>query len=330
MLSTRVSRSLGLRVPVISAPMGGVSGGELAAEVSRAGGLGMIGVLSRSPAETITEQAAIPASRGLPFGIGLMAWALHARPELLEATIDAGPALVSVSFGDPGPWVGRLHAAGIPVAVQVSSSQEAAQAEAVGVDLVVAQGSEAGGHTGRVATLPLLQEVLEVAAVPVVAAGGIATPAGLAAVLAAGADGALVGTAFLACPETLLALPGRERVLAAGSEDTVYTRVFDVAQGLAWPWRWHGRALRNDFTDLWHDRTADLAGNEQARAAYDQALRAQDYATAHLYAGQAVGLVRRVRPASEVVAGLADGAEQLLRRRLAEVLPDAPAEQSAE
>jgi nitronate monooxygenase len=190
-----------------------------------------------------------------------------------------------------------------------------------------AAGRDAGQHGGVLTTritrrfglavtLPLLQEVLEVAQVPVAAAGGIASGAGLAAVLAAGAEAGWVGTAFLACPETLSASGARDRVLAAGAEDTVYTRVFDVAQGVDWPWRWHGRALRNDFTDLWHDRAADLAGNEQVRSAFAQAVRSGDYTTAHVYAGQAVGLVRAARPAGQVVAELAEGAEALLRQRI--------------
>jgi nitronate monooxygenase len=302
----------------------GSAAASLRAAVSGVGGLGMIGVLSRSTPDFVLAQARVPASRGLPFGIGLMAWALGSRPDLLDAAIEARPSLVSVSFGDPAPWIGKLHAAGIPVAVQVSTPAEAAEAETAGADLVVAQGGEAGGHTGRVATMPLLQAVLEVATGPVAAAGGIATGAGLAAVLVAGADAAWIGTAFLGCPETLAPQQARDLVIAAGHEDTVYTRVFDVAQGLPWPWHWHGRALRNDFTDLWHDRTADLAGNEQARAAFSEAVDASDYATAHAYAGQAVGLVRRCRPAAEVVTDLAESAERLLRERSATLFAPDP------
>jgi len=186
MLHTFLTNQWGLRYPIIGAPMAGVAHGRLARAISQAGGLGMIGVGSATPAELIAREAAVVRGddENMRFGVGLMAWALATRPELLDATIKARPFLVSVSFGGLAPYVERLHVAGIHVATQVNTVEMARVADDAGVDLIVAQGTEAGGHTGQVGALPLLQAVLEAVSVPVVAAGGIATARGLAAALA--------------------------------------------------------------------------------------------------------------------------------------------------
>ncbi|MCA0145762.1 nitronate monooxygenase family protein [Blastococcus sp. LR1] len=311
MITTALTRRFDLSTPVIGAPMAGVAGGALAAAVSRAGGLGMIGVAGNHSPDFITEQCAIPER--LPFGVGLMAWVLDDRPELLEATIAARPALVSVSFGDPAPYVGPLHDAGIAVAVQVNTVDDVHRAVASDVDVIVAQGSEAGGHTGHRATLPLLQEVLALTDLPVVAAGGIATGRGMAAVLAAGAAGVWIGTALLSCPEGLNSPAARARVRAAAGEDTVLTRAFDVAQRLAWPERWPGRALENEFSRAWHGREDELAHDDVASQRVVDARRSGDLEQAPVYAGEAVGLVTAERSATDVVRTLTEDAERALR-----------------
>ncbi len=316
MLRTELTDLLGLKVPVIGAPMAGVAGADLAAAVSRAGALGMLGVGSATPASWLREQAGAVADAGQPYGVGLMSWALPDRPDLLDAACGLRPALVSLSFGDPAPYVPRLRDAGIRVASQVNTVADARQAMAAGVDLLVAQGAEAGGHTGHVATLPLLQEVLDVSDRPVLAAGGIATGRGLAAVLAAGAAGAWVGTALVASPESANPPAARARVVAARAEDTVYTPVFDVAQAIPWPDRWHGRALTNAFTDRWHGRADELRQDPSAAERLRAARRAGDFDTAYVYAGQASGLVRAEVAAGEVVQRMVTEAEQLLRGRV--------------
>jgi nitronate monooxygenase len=312
-IRTPLTRRFDLAAPVVGAPMAGVAGGALARAVSLGGGLGMIGVGNAATPDFVAEQAAIPADDGLPFGIGLMAWALVERPELLDATIAAGPALVSVSFGDPAPATERLHDAGIAVAAQVNTTDDVRRAQEAGVDLLVAQGTEAGGHTGHRATLPLLQEVLTLADRPVLAAGGVATGAGVAAVLVAGAAGVWIGTPLLACPEALNSPAARARVCAATGEDTVLTRAFDVAQGLAWPERWPGRAVANDFSREWHGREAELARDPDAARRVVEARRTGDLTAAPLYAGESVGLVTGERPAADVVRQLAADAERALR-----------------
>lgn len=312
-IRTPLTLTFSLAAPVVGAPMAGVAGGALARAVSLGGGLGMIGVGNAATPEFVAEQARIPAADGLPFGIGLMAWGLAERPQLLDAAIAARPALVSVSFGDPAPAVARLHDAGITVATQVNTADDVRRAQAAGVDLLVAQGTEAGGHTGHRATLPLLQEVLTLTDRPVVAAGGIATGRGMAAALVAGAAGVWIGTPLLSCTEGLNAPAVRQRVRAASGDGTVLTRAFDVAEGLAWPERWPGRALVNDFSRAWHGREDELQGDAAARRLVIEARRAGDPDNAPVYAGESVGLVRTERSATDVVRELDAEAEKALR-----------------
>jgi nitronate monooxygenase len=312
-IRTPLTRWFDLTTPVVGAPMAGVAGGALARAVSAAGGLGMIGVGGDATTAFVTEQCAIPAEGRLPFGVGLMAWVLEDRPDLLEATIAAGPSLVSVSFGDPAPFVGRLHDAGIAVATQVNTTADVRRAVEAGADVIVAQGTEAGGHTGSRATLPLLQEVLTLTDRPVVAAGGIATGAGMAAALVAGAAGVWIGTPLLSCPEALNSPAARARVRAAGGDGTVLTRAFDIAQGLAWPPRWPGRALVNEFTETWHGREVELRGDTVAARQVVEARRTGDLDHAPVYAGESVGLVTVERSATDVVRDLDAGAERALR-----------------
>lgn len=314
MLRTALTERLQLQVPIVCAPMAGAAGGRLAAAVSAAGGLGMIGVGGSTPASAITEEARVAGAGGRRFGVGLMAWALESHPDQLAAAIAAGPALVSVSFGHYRRHLPPLRDAGIVVATQVGSVREAQEAMDSGVDVIVARGAEAGGHgLDEMATLPLLDAVLDRAdGTPVLAAGGLSTGRSLAAVLAAGASGAWIGTAFLACPEAANTPAARARICAARSDETIYTRVFDVAQRIPWPSPYGGRALANDFTRRWHGHEDALAQDEGASAHLSAAISAADYRVAHLYAGQGVGSVTAERPAADVVATLSAQAEHLL------------------
>ncbi|ATQ28279.1 2-nitropropane dioxygenase [Rhodococcus ruber Chol-4] len=308
MLETWLTRTLGITVPLLGAPMGGRAGGRLAGEVTRAGGLGLIGAARYNTSEWLAAESAVARELGGgPLGFGLMTWSLADDDSLLDAVLAERPRVVSLSFGDPAPYVPRVRAAGAVVISQINTIDDLRVVEAAGVDAVVAQGHEAGGHTGHIGTLPLLQEVLESTSLPVLAAGGIASGRGLAAVLAAGAEGALVGTALLASPETVGPEYARDLLVAARSSDTVYTDVFDRARHQPWPARWGGRALANDYTAEWHARGAD---EETLAAAYDAA----DPRRGVVYAGEAAGLVREQRPAGEIVRDIADRAEELLRR----------------
>lgn len=309
---TWLTERFGLSVPVVSAPMFGISGGSLAAAVSRAGGLGMLGVGSTTTGQWVTDECAVAAAGGRPYGVGLMAWALEQDRGPFDAALAAAPALVSVGFGDYPKYVGPLQAVGVTVATQAGNLDEAKAAEQAGVDVIVARGSEGGGH-GRndVGTLPLLQVVLDAVTTPVLAAGGIANSRGLAAVLAAGAAGAWVGTAFMACAEAVTAPGARERLLNATDTDTVYGRVFDVAQGLGWPPEYGGRSLRNEFFEHWVGHEDELAGDEGAAQTLRGARTAGDYDTSYIYAGQGAALLHEQRSAADIVAELAGAADLL-------------------
>jgi nitronate monooxygenase len=307
-IETWLTRTLGIEVPIFGAPMGGRAGGTLVGEVSKAGGLGLLGAARYATPEWIADEVAI--ARGIggdAFGIGLMTWALDDDDALLDAALAQNPRVVSLSFGDPAPYVDRVHDIGALVVSQVNTVEDLRVVEAAGVDVVIAQGGEAGGHTGRIGTLPLLQEILEATSLPVLAAGGIATGRGLAAVIAGGAEGAMIGTVLLASPETIGPEYARSKLIAAGSADTVYTSVFDQARSQPWPSRWGGRALRNDFTGKWHDVGA---AESELATAYDPA----NPDLGVVYAGEAAGLVTSEQPAGAVVRRIAADAERLLTR----------------
>jgi len=198
---------MGLAAPIVNAPMGGVAGGALAAAVSRAGALGMVGIGSAGCALVLDEQLGHLRELDRPFGIGLVDWVIASEPQLLTAAIAANPALLSVSFGEDFSWVRRAHDAGIAAATQVGDLRAAARAVEAGCDVVIARGAEGGGHgEPTVGTLPLLAAILDHLSVPV---------------LAAGASGAWLGTAFCACTETLLSDKAVRALLAAQDTDTV-------------------------------------------------------------------------------------------------------------
>jgi nitronate monooxygenase len=302
-----------MRVPIVNAPMGGVAGGALAAAVSAAGGLGMIGVGSAGSVEMLVREAEIPRNEGVRFGVGLLSWAVERDERLLSAAIGAGPVLISVSFGSPRGWIERVHDVGIAAATQVYDVAMARKAAEAGVDVIVARGSEGGGHgANAVATLPLLQGVLDAVQVPVLAAGGIATGRGLAAVLAAGAAGAWMGTPFLASSESLLGSAARREVLASDETDTIYTRVFDVTSGNPWPAEYGERVLTSRFALDWTGREDELMADEDALGGLVAARETGAFEALCVDAGQAVGMVDRECPAAEIVAGIGNEAASLL------------------
>jgi len=315
---TWLTEQFDLQVPVISAPMSGLSGSRLAGAVSLGGGLGMLGVSPSASQEWLAGQLADLNATEKPYGVGFLGWALEADEAPMQLTMKARPDLVSVSYGDVERWVAPLHDSGIAIAAQAGTLTEAFDLEDMGVDLIVARGGEGGGH-GRndVATLPLLQAALAEVETPLVAAGGIATGRGLAAVLAAGAVGAWVGTAFTCCPEADSRPAATEAIMRAELDSTVYGRAFDIAQRLPWPPEYGGRALRNEFTAAWFGREKELlAGTPAAVAASDQveaARRAGDIRFAPVYVGQAAGLIHDERTVAEVLTEFATAAGYLRR-----------------
>jgi nitronate monooxygenase len=308
MIKSALQNLLGLTIPILNAPMTPQAGGALARAVSEAGGFGMLGFDEDETEEAIAAQAAIVrAQPRVPFGIGLVAWVLQRSPHLLDMAIDAQPRFISISFGDPSPYQARVHHAGILLGAQVQSRESAQVALDAGVDILTAQGTEAGGHTGSaVGTLPLLQILLDMTDKPVLAAGGIATGRGVAAVLAAGAAGAWIGTPFLLAEEARNTQMARERIVQSDETQTIYTRVYDRVQHKGWPNEFGGRALRTEFLERWTGHEDELMSNPQAIAQFN--------AQEKIYAGQSVGLLDRVRPASEIVNSIATQAEALLQR----------------
>jgi nitronate monooxygenase len=310
MLSTPWSTSFGLRVPIVNAPMGGVAGGRLAAAVTAAGGLGMVGMGSVATRELLQTQ--LQQVRGA-FGIGLVDWVMRNEPGLLEDALAAGPILLSVSFGTDWSWVAKAQDAGIPTVTQVYDSPGARQAVDAGIDILVARGSEGGGHgDAKLGTLPLLDNVLDAVSVPVLAGGGIASPRSLAAVLAAGASGAWIGTRLAACPEALTGDGSRRALIAARATDTAITRVFDLAKGLPWPARFQSRVLANDFVARWAGKEDALAADRPAREELAASISADDYRIAPVTAGQGVGMISDDAPVGDVIEKMCAGAEELL------------------
>ncbi|MBX3028269.1 nitronate monooxygenase [bacterium] len=311
-IETELTRRFGLRHPIVSAPMGAVAGGRLAAAVSRAGGLGLIGP-GYLGADWI--EAELAAAGGERVGIGFITWDLARAPQRLDVALAHHPAAVMLSFGDPEPFLPAIRRAGVPVMLQVQTLAAARQAAALGADLIVAQGTEAGGHGAQRALLPLLPAVVDaVAPIPVLGAGGIADGRGLVAALALGAQGILVGTRFAASAEALGLAAAKARLVESGGDATLRTRVFDIVRGLPWPSGWNGRAIRNAFTERWHGREEALqAARDAEQRRYAEAAQAGDLDTALVWAGEGVDLVRDVPPAAAIVAAIAGDAERVLR-----------------
>jgi nitronate monooxygenase len=247
-----------------------------------------------------------------------MSWAVDRRPELLDAALAARPFALSLSFGDFASYAARARAAGVRVIGMVQDTATAERAIAAGVDALVAQGTDAGGHTGSVGTLPLLQLVLplgEAAGVPVLAAGGIGTGRAIAGALAMGAAGAWVGTRFAATRQAMGADAAKAAMLRADETQTIHTHVVDIVQRLPWPDEFPGRALQNAFTARWHGREAALQADLDAvRERFEAARRRDDYSEIYVYAGQVVALVHEIPSAGELVARLAAEAEEYVRR----------------
>lgn len=313
MIATDLTEILGIRLPVVAAPMAGVSGPDLAIASSRCGALGTLAIGSTANIEKTLEDLNAIRATEIPFGVGVMAWSLKNRPELLDIAIKSNPKLISVSFGDFEPYVELVKQSGILVTTQVGNFEEFDRAVKVGVDLIVARGAEGGGHgLNHVSTLQLLQEILGRTKIPIIAAGGIGSGRGLAAVIAAGAAGAWIGTALIASEESLTLAEAKKKIIEANSDDTIYTHVFDVVQDIPWPKEFAGRALRNSFTDKWHESQSALADDQDARQKYQQAVEKRDFDNALIYAGQSVGLINQVLPAGTILMSLVQEAEYLL------------------
>jgi nitronate monooxygenase len=314
-LPTRLTQQLGLAHPIVSAPMAFAAGGALAAAVSRAGGLGLIGG-GYGDRAWLDEQFAIAA--GERVGVGFITWSLARDPALLAHVLRHRPAAVMLSFGDPRPFSEQVHAAGALLICQCQELRHVAEAIEAGADIVVAQGSEAGGHGALRGTLSLVPEVADCLAqrapnTLLLAAGGIADGRGLAAALMLGADGVLVGTRLWASQEALVAPRHRQAILQTSGDGTVRTRIPDIVRQLAWPEGFTARIRRNAFTERWHGHEEELrAAVDVEGPRYRQAFEAGDPEHTAVWFGEAAGLVDDIPPAAVIVQGMSARAAEII------------------
>ena len=312
-MSTPVCGMLGIEQPIVQAPMAAIP--RLAAAVSNAGALGMVTLTWSADAGAVVRETAALTAR--PFGGNFVLTEDHHHR--LDQALDAGLRIVSFMWGDPSGYIEPVHDAGGVVMLTVGSAEEARRAVASGVDVVVAQGWEAGGHVwGTIATLPLVPAVVDaVAPVPVIAAGGIGDGRGVAAVLALGAQAAWLGTRFLLAEEMPIHEDYRRRLIAAAETDAqLYNNLYEVG----WPDSPH-RALRNSTANAWEaagrpplpqrpgagDVIAHFASGESIvryEPAPPMAGTTGEIEALSMWAGQSVALTKERQPAADIVAEL--------------------------
>lgn len=313
MVTTRVCQILGVRHPIVQAGMAAHTSPGLVAAVSNAGGLGLIGSVFR-PVEDVAD--AIRRTRektDRPFGVNIVLAEPHA--DLLDLVLRERVAVISTSWGDPGPVVERAAGSGIPVMHQVETVREARAIAGSGVDLIVAQGGDGGGHVGKVGTFALVPAVKDVVGdTPVLAAGGIADGRGLAAAIALGAEGALIGTRFLATDEAPIPDAWKRAILNAAPEDAWASDVPDLVGDTHWPGA-TVRVLANDLLVAWYDRIVDIPGRrDEINRAIETAEASGDVTSLWLYAGQSAGLVYDIPSAGELVERIVRDATEVLAR----------------
>ena len=332
MLKTRITELLGIDRPIISAPMVRMSGGRLAAAVSSAGGLGTFGcanALKNTDPEYIREQIAyIRSQTDNPFGVGFQTQHIAAAPENFDTVLEEEVPVILFSFADPRPWLGRAKESGAKTVCQVQTVEDARIAVAGGADVVAAQGNESGGHTGVMNLIPFIVRLVEeFPDVPIIAAGGISNGRSLAAVLAAGADGAWMGTAFVAVVENDERPDShKELIVRSDGDDTIYTQVFDILFHAAYgggPWQKGiaARVFNNRLAQEWHGRENELREHlTEVLPSYLEGRERVDTALAPNFIGESAAFISSVRPAAEVVRTVCDEAEQQLRRRSADLI----------
>jgi enoyl-[acyl-carrier protein] reductase II len=317
MIRTRLCDLLGIEHPVIQASIGPWSSAELVAAVSNAGGLGSVGTALQTAEDLRRQLSRVRELTDRPFAINHTA-----RPfneEAFVLSLQAGPKLVSFALGDPGDLAKRAHDAGILFMQQVHTVGQAYRAAERGVDVIVAQGSEAGGFGGTVGAMALIPQVVDaVSPIPVVAAGGIADGRGLAAALLLGAQGVNIGTRFLASTEATVPDDWKQKILAADSEDAIKVEFADHV--FPRPTREGGygtrpRVLRTPFVEDWNRRGDEVeAEAERLGAELAAAIRQGRAHELVPFTGQTAGQIHEVLPVGEIVRQMVAGAEEALRK----------------
>jgi nitronate monooxygenase len=310
-ITTRLTELLGVRHPIMLAPMDVVADGRLAASVSRAGGFGIIGG-GYGDETWLTRE--MDAAGDACVGIGFITWSMAKQPRLLDLALERRPPAIMLSFGEVEPHAAKIKRAGALMICQVQTVEQAKDAVAKGADILVAQGAEGGGHGIARGTFALVPAVVDVArGAPVAAAGGVADGRGLAAALMLGADGVLMGTRFYATTEAAGAAAAKDRIVAATGDQTIRSILFDIVRNNVWPAPYSGRVLRNSFSERWRGREAELMQHQAGEAArYAEARTAGDFDTAAVIAGESVDMIAEILPAAEVVARTVTEAGSLL------------------
>ncbi|MGQ0684865.1 NAD(P)H-dependent flavin oxidoreductase [Bradyrhizobium sp.] len=316
-IATPLTALLGIEHPILLAPMDVISGARLTMAVSGAGGLGILGGGYGDREWLEAETAKLRGFEG-PFGIGFITWSLARQPELLDIALAARPRAVMLSFGDPSVFAPRIKRGGALLICQVQNEDMAKQALDAGADILIAQGTEAGGHGASRTTIDIVPTIIDLAAgrVPVAAAGGIADGRGLAAMMMLGASGVLMGTRFYASAEADGAEEAKRRICAADSGSSVRGIIFDLSRNNVWPAPFTGRCLINDHARRWMGRELELLQQVNAVAAeYAAARAAANFDVAAVIAGESVGLIHDIPPAAEIVERIVAEAGQLLLGR---------------
>ncbi len=319
MIRTRVCDLLGIDHPIVLGGMGSATSPELVSAVSNGGGLGTQGCYRLTGEEVRERVAAIRERTEKPFALNFLIFLI--REDNFSAALEARPMAVAFAWPRPDqdlkPYFDRVHEAGSKVMFMTGEVQEAKRAAEAGADIIVAQGTEGGGHVGWMAASALVPMVVDaVTPVPVLVAGGIADGRGLAAALALGAEGVLLGTRFLATDESPIHPSFKQAILDSDGHDTFLSEIHDIAVGQVWPGAM-ARARRNRFTERWAGREWALRQNQaEANASLQAAQKRGDAGEASLLFGQDAGLINSIEPAGEVVRRIAAEAEEILSKKL--------------
>jgi nitronate monooxygenase len=252
--------------------------------------------------------------------VGFITWAQERQQDLIDMAIDLAPPAIMLSFGEPGSYMKRIRGAGILAICQVQTVQMARKVLAEGADIVIAQGTEAGGHAGQRSTFALVPAVADAASKEnpdaiVAAAGGIADGRGLAAALMLGADGVLIGTRFAAATECLrVDDASKKRMLETTGDETLRSSVWDVVRDIPWPKEFTGRAIANAMSREWNDRQEELAQNVSAKARYAAAPSVGEIAYQTVWAGEALDMIHAIEPAGAIIERVVAEAKLALAR----------------
>jgi enoyl-[acyl-carrier protein] reductase II len=317
MLHTQICELLGIDYPIIQAGMGPFTSAELVAAVSNAGGLGSLGAGARSTQDFINQATKTRELTSRPFAINFTLSPSLPDPEAFRFTLELKPRLVSFALGNPAEYIKQLHEAGILAMQQVINVWQALQAAEAGADIIIAQGSEAGGFGGSISTLVLLPQVIEaVSPIPVVAAGGIADGKSMAAALVLGAQGANIGTRFLASTEAPISNQWKLAILEANSEDTFKVEFWNELfppRDLAY--QTVPRTLSSSFIETWQGNSEAIR-QDRKRLQDEVILSIRDGKLGDLFpfTGQISGHIKEILPAGEIVRWMVQEADDAIQQ----------------